>query len=188
MPVYHCLHNFWIMPKNECNMPNHHSTSSWVLFYWVANCVFFFLLNSWRVWTRIGYIGWYYWLAISTQNSSCSDVHSPQSSCSCLHLVTKRNLCNTLMSMLSLGIPKEQCQTNSKTLVSNAFENVEQFLFLLVSCQEARQNFQQLCMWCKEVNMPSSTLHCMNLQLVFQIHLSQIHVLKQLWNGMDNFL
>jgi hypothetical protein len=27
-----------------------------------------------------------------------------------LHLVTKRNLCNTLMSILSVGIPKEQCQ------------------------------------------------------------------------------
>ncbi len=110
MPVSHCLHNFWIMPKSDSNMPNHHSRSFWVVSCWVANYFFFSLFNSWRVCTKIGYIGWYYWLAISTQSSSCSDVHSPQSSCYFLHLVTKRNLCNTLMSMLSVGIPKEQCQ------------------------------------------------------------------------------
>jgi hypothetical protein len=96
-------------------------------------------------------------------------------------------LCNTFMSMFSLGIPKEQCQIQ-RLWSQMAFEIVEQFLFLFVSCQETRQIFQQLCMWSKEVNIPSSTLHCMNLQLVFQIHLSQVHMLKQLSNGMDNFL
>jgi hypothetical protein len=79
MPLSHCLHNFWIMPKNNCSMQNHHSTSFWVLSCWVANYFFFFLFNSWSICTKIGYIGWYYWLAISTQSSSCSDVHSPQS-------------------------------------------------------------------------------------------------------------
>jgi hypothetical protein len=82
-----------------------------------------------------------------------------------LHLVTKRNLCNTLISMLSLGMPKEQCQIQ-KLWFQMASKIVEQFLFLLVSCQETRNFFQQLCMWYKEVNMPNSTLHCMNLQLV----------------------
>jgi hypothetical protein len=91
------------------------------------------LFNSWRICTKIGYIGWYYWLAISSQSSSCTDVHSPQSSCYFLHLVTKRNLCNTLMSMLSLGIPKEQCQIQ-RLWFQMALEIVEQFLFLFVSC------------------------------------------------------
>ncbi len=130
MALSHCLHNFWIMPKSDCNMPNHHSTSFWVVSCWVANYFFLFLFNSWRICTKIGYIGWYYWLAISSQSSSCSDVHSPQSSCSFLHLVTKRNLCNTLMSMFSLGIPKEQCQIQ-RVWSQMAFEIVEQFLFLL---------------------------------------------------------
>jgi hypothetical protein len=187
MPLSHCLHKCWIMPESDYNMPNHHSTSFWVVSCWVANYFFFFLFNSWRVSTKIGYIGWYYWLAICSQSSSCSDVHSPQSSCSFFHLVTKRNLCNTLMSILSLGIPKEQCQIQ-RLWSQIASEIVEQFIFLLVSCQETRQHFQHLCMWSKEVNMPSSTLHCMNLQLVVQIHLSQVHMLKQLSNGMDNFL
>ncbi len=133
MPLSHCLHNFWIMPKSDYNMPNHHSRSFWVVCCWVANYFFFFLFNSWRICTKIGYIGWYYWLAISSQSSSCTDVHSPQSSCYFLHLVTKRNLCNTLMSMLSLGIPKEQCQIQ-RLWFQMALEIVEQFLFLFVSC------------------------------------------------------
>jgi hypothetical protein len=157
MPLSHCLHNFWIMPKSDCNMLNHCSTSFWGVSCWVANYFFFFLFNSQRVCTKIGYIGWYYWLAISSQNGSCNDVHSRQSSCYFLHLVTKRNLCNTIMSMFSIGIPKEQCQIQ-RLWFQMASKIVEQFLFLLVSCQKTRQIFQQLCMWSKAVNMPSSTL------------------------------
>jgi hypothetical protein len=152
MPLSHCLQFFWIMPKSDCNMPNHQWTSFWIVFRWVVNDFFFFLFNSWRTCTKIGYIGWYYWLAISSQSSSYNDVHSCQNSCYFLHLVTKSNLCNTFMSMLPLGIPKEQCQIE-RLWYQMAFEIVEQFLFLLVSCQETRQKFQQLCMWSKELNM-----------------------------------
>jgi len=137
-----------------------HAKSSFNIFLncFLLSCklFFFLLLSSWRVCIKIDYIRWYYWLAISNQSSSCNDVHSLQSSCYFLHLVTKRNLCNTLMSMLSLGVPKEQCQIQ-KLWSQMTSEIVAQFLFLLVSCQKTRQNFQQLCMWSKEVNMPSST-------------------------------
>jgi hypothetical protein len=41
------------------------------------------------------------------------------------------------MSMLSLGIPKEQCQIQ-RLWYQMAFEIVEQLLSLLISCQETR--------------------------------------------------
>jgi hypothetical protein len=101
-----------------------------------------------------------------------------------LHLVTKRNLCNTLMSMLSLGIPKVQCQIQILWF-QMAFEVVEISLFLLIFCQETTKLFQQLCMWTKELDMPKSSLHRTNLQLVLQIHLFQVHMVKQVvkWQG-----
>jgi hypothetical protein len=53
------------------------------------------------------------------------------------------------MSMLSLNIPKEQCQIQ-RLSSQMAYEIMEQFSFLLVSCQETRRIFQQLFMWSKE--------------------------------------
>jgi hypothetical protein len=53
------------------------------------------------------------------------------------------------MSMLSLNISKEQCQIQ-RLSSQMASEIMEQFSFLLVSCQETRRIFQQLFMWSKK--------------------------------------